>query len=99
MEVQGLTAGHSYTLRLYHNQSHGTSGLEHTVTVVSMNLFPDLRYPGQTLATVLALGPGKLCLCYRQGAGRGSPGLGDPAGGAICHGATLCLVAGGRAAP
>ncbi|XP_068010257.1 interleukin-17 receptor C isoform X2 [Melanerpes formicivorus] len=33
--VQGTAAGHSYTLRLYHNQSHGTSGTGHTVTANS----------------------------------------------------------------
>ncbi|XP_074770480.1 interleukin-17 receptor C [Athene noctua] len=35
VEVQGAAAGHSYTLRLYHNQSHGISGLERAVTASS----------------------------------------------------------------
>ncbi|XP_054072566.1 interleukin-17 receptor C isoform X1 [Rissa tridactyla] len=38
VQVQGATAGHSYTLRLYHNQSHGASGSGRTVTASgSMN--------------------------------------------------------------
>ncbi|KAM6126470.1 LOW QUALITY PROTEIN: interleukin-17 receptor C [Phoenicopterus ruber ruber] len=32
VEVQGAAAGHSYTLRLYHNQSHGASGSGRAVT-------------------------------------------------------------------
>ncbi|GAB0194487.1 interleukin-17 receptor C [Grus japonensis] len=32
VEVQGAAAGHSYTLWLYHNQSHGASGSGHMVT-------------------------------------------------------------------
>ncbi|KAM6197348.1 interleukin-17 receptor C [Sarcoramphus papa] len=35
VEVQGAAAGHSYTLRLYHNQSHGASGPGRTVTASS----------------------------------------------------------------
>ncbi|CAM9347503.1 unnamed protein product [Bubo scandiacus] len=35
VEVQGAAAGHSYTLRLYHNQSHSTSGPERAVTASS----------------------------------------------------------------
>ncbi|XP_074735257.1 interleukin-17 receptor C [Strix uralensis] len=35
VEVQGAVAGHSYTLWLYHNQSHGTSGPERAVTASS----------------------------------------------------------------
>ncbi|KAM9277193.1 interleukin-17 receptor C [Morus bassanus] len=32
VEVQGAAAGHSYTFRLYHNQSHSTGGSGRTVT-------------------------------------------------------------------
>ncbi|KAM6256789.1 interleukin-17 receptor C isoform 2-T2 [Porphyrio hochstetteri] len=32
VEVQGAAAGHSYTLRLYYNQSHSTSGSGHALT-------------------------------------------------------------------
>ncbi|XP_074008380.1 interleukin-17 receptor C [Numenius arquata] len=32
VQVQGAAAGHSYTLRLYHNQSHGTGGSGRAVT-------------------------------------------------------------------
>ncbi|XP_075288755.1 interleukin-17 receptor C [Opisthocomus hoazin] len=32
VEVQGAAAGHSYTLRLYHNQSHGAGGSGRMVT-------------------------------------------------------------------
>ncbi|XP_033921748.1 interleukin-17 receptor C [Melopsittacus undulatus] len=35
IEVQGAMPGHSYTLRLYHNQSHGTGGPGRVVTVSS----------------------------------------------------------------
>ncbi|XP_057261517.1 interleukin-17 receptor C isoform X3 [Pezoporus wallicus] len=35
IEVQGAMPGHSYTLRLYHNQSHGTAGPGRVVTVSS----------------------------------------------------------------
>ncbi|KAM9655002.1 interleukin-17 receptor C [Morphnus guianensis] len=35
VEVQGAMAGHSYTLRLYHNQSHGTGGPGRAVTASS----------------------------------------------------------------
>ncbi|KAM9272188.1 interleukin-17 receptor C [Cariama cristata] len=35
VEVQGVAAGHNYTLRLYHNQTHSTSGLGRTVTASS----------------------------------------------------------------
>ncbi|KAM4769447.1 interleukin-17 receptor C [Cyanocitta cristata] len=35
VEVQGAAAGHSYTLRLYHNNSHGTSGPGRAVTASS----------------------------------------------------------------
>ncbi|KAM6343973.1 interleukin-17 receptor C isoform 2-T2 [Alca torda] len=38
VQVQGAAEGHSYTLRLYHNQSHGASGSGRTVTASgSMN--------------------------------------------------------------
>lgn len=40
VEVQGAAVGHSYTLRLYHNNSHGTSGPGRAVTVVSMDPIP-----------------------------------------------------------
>uniref|UniRef100_A0A8C3QEL4 Interleukin 17 receptor C n=1 Tax=Cyanoderma ruficeps TaxID=181631 RepID=A0A8C3QEL4_9PASS len=35
VEVQGAAAGHSYTLRLYYNHSHGTSGPGRVVTASS----------------------------------------------------------------
>ncbi|KAM6325274.1 interleukin-17 receptor C [Podargus strigoides] len=35
VEVQGAVAGHSYTLRLYHNQSHGAGGPGRAVTASS----------------------------------------------------------------
>ncbi|XP_030314312.1 interleukin-17 receptor C isoform X1 [Calypte anna] len=35
VEVQGASAGHSYTFRLYHNQSHGAGGPGRAVTVQS----------------------------------------------------------------
>ncbi|XP_040446429.1 interleukin-17 receptor C [Falco naumanni] len=35
VEVQGAAVGHSYTLRLYHNQSHSTSGPGRAVTASS----------------------------------------------------------------
>lgn len=74
--VQGTTAGHSYTLRLYYNQSRGTSETGHAVTAVSVNPFP---FPvGPSSGYWLPIVPGKPCLCYRQGAGRGSPGRGPP---------------------
>lgn len=40
VEVQGAAVGHSYTLRLYHNLSHGTSGPGRAVTTVSMHPVP-----------------------------------------------------------
>ncbi|XP_056357685.1 interleukin-17 receptor C isoform X2 [Oenanthe melanoleuca] len=35
VQVQGAAVGHSYTLRLYHNHSHGTSGPGRAVTMSS----------------------------------------------------------------
>ncbi|KAL9838416.1 interleukin-17 receptor C isoform 2-T2 [Geothlypis trichas] len=35
VEVEGAAVGHSYTLRLYHNHSHGTSGPGRVVTMSS----------------------------------------------------------------
>ncbi|XP_054137176.1 interleukin-17 receptor C [Melozone crissalis] len=35
VEVEGAAVGHSYTLRLYHNHSHGTSGPGRVVTMQS----------------------------------------------------------------
>lgn len=40
VEVQGAAAGHSYTLWLYRNLSHGTSGPGRVVTTVSMHPVP-----------------------------------------------------------
>ncbi|PKU28747.1 interleukin-17 receptor c-like [Limosa lapponica baueri] len=41
VQVQGAAAGHSYTLRLYHNQSHGVGGSGRAVTAV----WPEIQDP------------------------------------------------------
>ena len=102
MEVQGAAAGHSYTLWLYHNQSHGTSGPERAVTAVSMKSFPDPRpmlarlwllpphphpHPREVVS-VLQAGCWERVPWERVTLLGGDLPRGDP-----------CLVAGGRAAP
>lgn len=86
MEVQGAMAGHSYTLRLYHNQSHGASGPGRAVTAVSVNPFPDPPHPHRAPAAAPSPSPGShVCVTGRvlgEGPlGADTPGLGDTSGG------------------
>lgn len=103
MEVQGAMAGHSYTLRLYHNQSHGASGPGRAVTAVSVNPFPD----PPTLARLRLLPPPRpreAMSVLQAGCWERVPWERIPLGWVTPAGGNLppCdprLVAGGRAAP